>query len=1663
MQALVPILFLVVFVLDAAAYNPNQPQGFGVERSYHEAPGLPDQVDLFSGRLSVAIPIGPFQLVYNNNVWRYSTVDEGGVPKVQALPDRLQNAGLGWHLGWGELYNPEHWYNNTDGQWLYVSDNGSRHTFYGSLHRGEDDGDLNVYYTRDGSYLRLRKIVPGSTWDIEFPDGTSRRFVKAGPGSPYRLTKLWSPFGSASDPDTTITYDADDKLRTVTDRYGRVTKVHLAGDDDLVDGHPLAFMVRVVTKVEVPTVGTGTATYDFSYRNIDVNLSCKNESGAFGSRVRLPHLVQISMPDGETAYTMEQGGKPSYVNTCGGPGQADDIPGSLTRLQLPTGGALHYAYQEYEFPPGETWGPFSTSTGVKTRTAIDLDGTVIGSWHYVSRGFGAPPLERPEMRTDVVSFPEGDCVRHYFDATYWFSPQQNIGWQYGLPFVNRVQNNGRFLSREVFTGHQAATKLCNDNTKIQSHYVRFRRDPIPGASPVPSDPTCSQTANCSRVDEWFNTNRTVQATRTVFHDDEDRWVDSERNLFDGIGNFRQTVTTANLWSDSSNSERRESLTNYNRVTGTLPDTTYTPPSPADPWVLGIFDSVEVAEDDSQGETRSRVEYAFDDTTGAIQCTRSLGTGTTRDSGDLITTFDRNARGLVTDVKRYGGDASPLPLGDLDPCGTLPAQPVYWERNSYSHGVLESTRPMDPSGAAGPFLTYDADIDPATGLVIAQRDSAGIEMTLAYDSAGRPMSITPPANQAPTLFSYTAPTMTASGGIGARISTTTELAGIVYSETEVILDGFGRQKTQRRKMPGGSLSSQTITRNVRGWPLSISQWGNVSGATQLSDYDPFGRPGKVVPPEGDDQARIYTYTGGRAVAEHRTVQTVLQAGTETTVTRTRELDGYGRLRKLTEGDGTTTTYAYDVGNRLTDVSTVSGLVTQSRRYKYDNLGFLRSERHPEKGFGGDGFVYYEKYDPAGNAHVKVDGPHNLGYTYDFAGRLTKVRDLGDAAERPLRNFYYDTAVGAGNGKLAQAVAHNYLTLPWGTGEVDVRVAQAYKYNGVGGSLNIKDTVTYWPDGSDHFRTRLGRNAGSNLTSITYPRCVTGSCNSTPAGNSETITQGYQYGLLTEVSGWAPSISYHSGGRWSQINHSNAVSDLQSFTSLRSDRPESIRTSGAASPFDTGTFAFDGSGNIKSMGGNHFAYDPLGRLKTALLPNMATTDGYRYDAFGNLLERTSSYSQVATQYSVDSETNRLGDASYDGAGNVLSWQGKVFEYNKFDRLTRQAWMQYLYDAHGERTVSLVNTGGLGRSIRYHLRGLNHELLSTIYSDGSVYSRELDTVYRDGRLLGAKDGDGNRRHYHLDHLGTPRLITKAGGAVLSQPAVLPYGMDLLGDTVDNRKLTGHERDFSTGTDYMHARQYSAQMGRFLSVDPLRGNPAMPQSLNRNAYVMGNPLRYADPTGRQVVPDNNTGPSGSFDDEITVTGSLPGYLNLPFSNLPIPGWGGTRGPTTGGGSGGGGRGPTPVDGPVEEPNEPTTEVEEPNDPCAAKISPTFTVGAGGGAGVAAAGSYTFLGPDSPHTLSGILGVGAYIPAEAGFGFGASLTRGVQSTWGTGMFASANLITPFVLGPGFSFEVIQGDNGAASVSLHFTVGAPHGGVVMGRTLTGSYKHGKRLKPVPCN
>jgi len=48
-----------------------------------------------------------------------------------------------------------------------------------------------------------------------------------------------------------------------------------------------------------------------------------------------------------------------------------------------------------------------------------------------------------------------------------------------------------------------------------------------------------------------------------------------------------------------------------------------------------------------------------------------------------------------------------------------------------------------------------------------------------------------------------------------------------------------------------------------------------------------------------------------------------------------------------------------------------------------------------------------------------------------------------------------------------------------------------------------------------------------------------------------------------------------------------------------------------------------------------------------------------------------------------------------------------------------------------------------------------------------------------------------------------------------------------------------------YYGARYYDPALGMFLSPDTVVPEPGNPQSLNRYAYVLNNPLRYTDPTG--------------------------------------------------------------------------------------------------------------------------------------------------------------------------------------------------------------------------
>ena len=142
----------------------------------------------------------------------------------------------------------------------------------------------------------------------------------------------------------------------------------------------------------------------------------------------------------------------------------------------------------------------------------------------------------------------------------------------------------------------------------------------------------------------------------------------------------------------------------------------------------------------------------------------------------------------------------------------------------------------------------------------------------------------------------------------------------------------------------------------------------------------------------------------------------------------------------------------------------------------------------------------------------------------------------------------------------------------------------------------------------------------------------------------------------------------------------------------------------------------------------------------------------------------------------------------------------------------------------------------------------------------------------------------YLHRDHLGSVEAVTDADGNELVVLGHDPYGERRKSDWTAqltpaetetlrsehgervSRGFTGHEHLDRTGLVHMNGRVYDPRLGRFLSPDPIAGDPTSSQSWNLYSYVGNNPLSYADPTGESAHPP---------DEVIVVTGRRPPQWN--------------------------------------------------------------------------------------------------------------------------------------------------------------------------------------------
>ncbi|MCU1231254.1 MAG: hypothetical protein JWO97_4138 [Acidobacteria bacterium] len=1137
---------LLALILAAAPLladqHKNQLKGFNPENVYftHDI----DSINAFNGNLTMTIPIGQeyplaegfsyrLTLYSNSNIWDSLVVDPPSAPpnasvsgRMQsnasglcdgsngvtvALPNRRANAGLGWTLTLGRLYDPGEVSRGGAGGFMYESPDGSEHIFAPKLHPNDPETP-GVLYTTDSTYIRMREV--GFSRVLEFPDGSIHTFMPPptgrGPWLPTKLAHLGSDASVSIEyvPNTDGTYDWK-----ITDTHDREHTVHFAkkfwdgGYKAMVTSVDLAAFSRTC-----PTAAAATATYTFNYKEKVIGRTDWHEHcPGFENGATVQFLESVVLPDdpsttdeGESKYSFEYNESQAFVTTAGLP----------RYVILPTGGVIDWEWEQWAKPvdsadSGQLY--FANSWGVGKRYTRPSTVSPFGRpWDYSVAFDGsllpnAATLPR-EMKSLVVD-PEDNATASYFSV----ATRDDIdGWRandYGKPFSRNHESatgTGEFLSLEQYSALAPATKL-------RSTYVHYETD----------DSIANPRVSKTRVVNGDDVFSTVA-----------QWIDTANSQFDGFGHYRHSVVTS---SSGFTASQRTTDTDYN-ASGTMI-------AANQPWILGTYTSTAT----SDGTATSRSEYCFDSLTGRLKGVRAVRASTAK---DLLTIFeDADDDGNVEKENFYGGD-DPFHAAPATTCAS-DTNPQYAVNHTFAAGVLQTTKSADAT-----FKSVDFDIDPSTGLPRTSRDSSGVATTWQYNPSGQLRAVRP-KGAAWTEYQYKVNRATAPHGtvIVRQWPEQPDTAicdapsGTPLTEERYYYDELGRFIQHRRRMPDAdSVQQWSVTeveydragRKVRTSVATASHSGEYDSIPDAPStrvgYDALGRVFNTTLPDGSSSTTHYK--GTRQIFRSATIATPDNA-TKTVWTK-EEYDGLGRLVAITENanfpdqptESPTTTYKYDEGNHLIEVHSVN----QTRTFSYDGAGLLTDEDHPELAKS-----WYE-YDARGHVRKKTISDTNdvasaavaLQYAYDSAERLLSVTDAKTA--RPLKVLTYDVT---SNGRLATQTRYNYFT------DNTWKVTDTFAYYAASGRPQTKTTditrtdVATSTQSTQQFTSQFDYTELGTPDHLKYPTCST--CGGV-ATDERNLSLSWDNGLLTGIgkataaTTTAPfAISYTPAGAVARVQH------------------------------------------------------------------------------------------------------------------------------------------------------------------------------------------------------------------------------------------------------------------------------------------------------------------------------------------------------------------------------------------------------------------------------------------------------------------------------------------------------------------------------------------------
>ena len=658
---------------------------------------------------------------------------------------------------------------------------------------------------------------------------------------------------------------------------------------------------------------------------------------------------------------------------------------------------------------------------------------------------------------------------------------------------------------------------------------------------------------------------------------------------------------------------------------------------------------------------------------------------------------------------------------------------------------------------------------------------------------------------------------------------------------------------------------------------VSQVTESAGRVASYSYDAAGHLVSVTTPEG---TTTYSYTSPTTGPQAHALASITNTAGDHVFF---QYDTQGRLaRQELDGGAQAVTYIYGInGYSATDA------LGRTATVLVDHLGRPRAE------FDSLGHFNLYGYDEAGN--LTASGASSGGFgtlAYDARGNpIAHVNPLGER-----QAFTYD----AGSGQLAswtdaignttaysrdEAANLSQITYADGSSERFSRDARGNVVQSVsrGGQMI---SYTYDPQGlllqkafadgthADYTYdaranmiaatdasgpTRLEYDGADRLTKITYPsgRFLRYSYDEagrrTQLADQSGFTEHYAYdavGRLARVTDAAGALvvdyGYDAAGQLIQEDRGNgtratyeydAAAQLVRVVHLSPDRSIQSR-------FD---YTYDVLGHQTSVttldGTTSYAYDGAGRLTDVTLPDHRTIT-YQYDAAGN--RSTVTDGGVTTAYVVDvlGQYTSIGAAgyAYDHDGNLVAGPGATYSYDVEGRLTdvvgpSGSW-RYQYDAFGNR--SAITHNGQTTEFVIDPTGLGSVVGEYASTGGAIahYAQGMGLVSR-------IDATGQPAYYAFDAIGNTVQLTGASGSVVNRYQYLPYGESLVTDESLPNPFwyggrSGVMRDGS-GLDFMRARDYDPELGRFIQPDPI----GLGGGVNLYAYVDNNPVSFSDPSG--------------------------------------------------------------------------------------------------------------------------------------------------------------------------------------------------------------------------